>query len=129
MEVGLADAVLFRRAARLTRRKPSATGASRVLFQVAVIVPSSNGRRVQRRLARPRKDTAGSDIPFRLARTQNSGTKAISHRGLPCGAPSNRKEAVMHGTIGTVNGCGLHFYHRLGEKHSVRGVFAAIGFW
>jgi hypothetical protein len=32
----------------------------------------------------------------------------------------------MHGTIGTVNGCGVHFYHRLGEKHSVRGVFARL---
>jgi hypothetical protein len=35
----------------------------------------------------------------------------------------------MHGTIGTVNSCGIHLYHRLGEKHSVRRVFAAIGFF
>jgi hypothetical protein len=39
------------------------------------------------------------------------------------------RRPVMHGTIGTVNDCGIHFYHRLGEKHSVRRIFAAIGFF
>ena len=35
----------------------------------------------------------------------------------------------MHGTIGTMNGCGLRLYDQPGEKCPVRRALAAIGFF
>ena len=35
----------------------------------------------------------------------------------------------MHGTINTINGCGIRCHDRPGQKRSIRGVFAAIGFF
>jgi len=35
----------------------------------------------------------------------------------------------MHGTIGTMNGCGIRLHDRRGERRPVRRVLAAIGFF
>ena len=71
-EIGWADAldlarrdllcaVIFRKAGRLIQHEPTATGSSRVLFQITVIVASSNVRRVRRRPTSPRTGTAESN--------------------------------------------------------------------
>src|SRR6516164_7887576 len=40
-----------------------------------------------------------------------------------------RRGPIMHGTIGSINGCGRRLHDRPGEKRPVLRVIAAIGFF
>ena len=40
-----------------------------------------------------------------------------------------RRGPMMHGTIGSINGCGRRLHDRLGERRPVPRVLAAVGFF